>query len=266
MSIDQLAAKASKFITDNSPTILTVIGVAGTVTTAFLTGKASYRAAQKIEHEKGRIEYEATSSEDAHFDTKDKLKLVWTLYIPPVTSAGLTVAAIIAANRVGLRRAATMAALYSASEKRIAEYKNKVVEQFGEGKEQKVRDELAQDKVRQNPPGQTIVIPAGQVMCYDLYSGRYFMSTMEEIKQAQNSVNHMTLNYGHTTLSDLYDRLGLDKTRFADDVGWQSDQLLEIKFSTVMSDHDTPCIAIDYEVEPVRGLGRDPKDPISKMY
>lgn len=252
MSLDQLTAKVGKFVTDNSPTILTAIGVVGSVGTAVLTAKASWKACLKLEDVRASRFKEGKDD----LNNLDRFKLVWTLYLPSVTTAGLTVAAIIGANRIGLRRAATMAALYSASNKNMAEYKEKVAKHFGVEKEQKVRDELAQEEVRKNPPNQTIIIPSGQVMCYDRYSGRYFMNTMEGIKQAQNNVNHRALNYGHTTLTDLYDQLGMDRTAYSDDIGWQSDQLLDIQFSTVMSDNEQPCLAIEYWTEPVRDFER----------
>lgn len=250
MSFAQITAKTSKFIADNSPTILTVIGVAGTATTAVLTGKASFQASKLIQKYPNVLPDDAEKNREK--TTFEKVRLVWTLYIPPVTTGALTIAAIIAANRVGLRRAATMAALYAGSEKKLAEYKDKVVEKFGAGKEQKVRDEIAQDHVTARPSSEMVILGSGQVMCYDMYSSRYFMSDMETIKQGMNNVNYRALNYGHATLTDLYDQLGIGRTKFSDDIGWKNDQLLEITFSTVMSDDQKPCIAIDYYTEPVR--------------
>jgi hypothetical protein len=256
MDLSQFAAKTSKLIADNSPTILTVIGVAGTVTTAVLTGKAAYRAAGLVYDEESKKTEEGAYVHPARLNRQEKFLLVWKLYVPAATSAALTVAAIVGANRINMRRAAVMAALYSASNDRLAEYKEKVVKHFGEGKEQKVRDEIAQDKVTKNPSGELVIIGSGQVVCYDIPSGRYFMSSMEEIRQAENSLNSQCIKYGYASLTDFYDRIGLPRNKFSEDVGWKSDQLLEIKFSTTMADNDKPALAIDYFTEPIRDFER----------
>lgn len=253
MNFDVFVAKAGKWITDNSPTILTTIGVMGTLGTAVLAGKASFKAAYMIDDTRNARFKEG--KED--LDTVDRFKLVWTLYIPTVTAAGLTIAAVIGANRIGLRRLATMAALYSASEGRLVEYKDKVAEKLGVQKEEKIQAEVAQDRVKKNPPSeQLVIIGGGQVMCYDQYSARYFMSDMETLKQAEISINQAALRYGCATLGDFYDRLGLPRTKFSEDIGWINDQLLDLKYSTVMSDDNKPCIAIDYFTEPVRDFQR----------
>src|SRR4051794_16437805 len=98
MSIASLANKVTRFAGENSPEILTAIGVTGTITTAYLTGKASYKAYTVIAVEETRV------SEDPDLaralSKKETIKAVWPLYIPPVIAGGLTVASIVMANRI----------------------------------------------------------------------------------------------------------------------------------------------------------------------
>lgn len=244
--------KTEKLITDNSPTIMTTVGVMGTITTAYLTGKASFKAADIL-----RIEHEAAEAAGHFPDVKVDVQLVWRLYIPAATVGTVTVASIIAANRVGMRRAAAMAAAYSISEKAFDEYKAKVVEHIGQTKEQSVRDSIAQDRVNQpSEQRESIVIGTGKVLCYEQFSGRYFESSMEEIKKAQNDLNYIVINQNYASLSDLYDNLGLSRTGISDDVGWNSDHLLEIEFSTTLAEDGRPCISIGFSVEPIRNYFR----------
>ena len=51
MNVKTIIAKASRAASDNSPLLLTAIGVAGTLTTAYLTHRAAYQASQIITHE-----------------------------------------------------------------------------------------------------------------------------------------------------------------------------------------------------------------------
>lgn len=248
MALADLAKQAAKFAADNSPTILTAIGVTGALTTAFLTGKASFRAAEII--------YEA-EMDAPPLENREKVELVWKLYIPAIGSALMTTVCIVAANRIGTRRAAGLAAAYSLSEKAIAEYKAKVIDKMGEKPERDMRDELAQERINQNPPGPREVIPGntGDVLCYDSLFGRYFYSNMHTLRKAWNDTTLLTINDGYASLSDFYHNIGLSPTAYSDEVGWNTDKVLDLNFSTCLAPDDTPCISVEYLVVPVREYG-----------
>lgn len=254
MTLTAIAKQAEKFTTDHSPQILTGIAVAGTVTTAFLTGKATIKAVESL----NVYRYDQDPTAEFFISKQERAKIVWKLYVPPFIAGVTTVAAIIAANQIGTRRAAAVAAAYAISERAFDEYKDKVKEKLGENKERAVHDDIAQDRVKNNPvtEQQIVVAGGGKVLCYEGYTGRYFMSDMESLKKAQNDLNYMVLNNYYASQSDFYDLLGLDRTKVSDDVGWNSDKLLELTFSTVLSDDDRPCIVVDYQVAPIRGYSR----------
>lgn len=255
MNFAELLKRAEKLTVDNSPAILTALGVTGTLTTAYLTGKATFKAAKIIEDEQFRLNLH---NQGHDLERKEKLALVWKTYLPPALAGSFTVTAIICANRIGNKRAAAMAAAYSISEKAFSEYKEKVVEKLGAQKEQKARDELAQERVDRNPVGkqEIYITGGGDVLCYDLYTGRYFQSSMESMKKAMNEVNLQVINHGFACLNDFYAGLGLALTKIGEEVGWDLEKPLEITFSTTMSDDDRPCICIDYIVVPIRGRCR----------
>lgn len=243
MSLSELAKRAEKFLADNSPTILTAVGVTGTITTAFLTGRATFRAAEIL-----RLEREA----EPDITWKDEIRLVWHLYIPAAGTLTFTIASIIFANRIGMRRAAAMAAAYSVSERAFAEYKEKVVERIGKQRETNIRDEIAQERIDRTISKEVIMTDGGSVLCFDTMSGRYFESDMERIRKAQNDINYQILNDTYATLHDFYNFIGLPPTRYSNEVGWGSTKLLEIQFSTCLSENNRPCISIDYSSYPIR--------------
>ena len=255
MTLTRIAKQGEKLVADHSPQILTGMGVVGVVSTALLAGKASFKAADLIRQEDENKDLDPKTNV---WERHEKLLLVWKLYIPAASTGLITVAAVVGANRIGTRRAAVMAAAYSMSEKAFTEYKDKVVEKIGEKKELEVRDSVAQDRVNRNPVDnqQVIVTGGGEVLCYDTWTGRYFQSSMEALKKAQNDVNYQVLNNYYASLSDFYDKVGLSRTKNSDDFGWNSDDLLELYFSTTMSDDDRPCISVDFRVEPIRGYSR----------
>lgn len=257
MTLASFAKGVEKFVQDNSPAILTAIGVVGTLSTAYFTGKASFKAVKVINEEQARILREDLDAE-IPMTNKEKFYLTWKLYIPAAGTGVMTIACIVCANRIGNRRAAAMAAAYSISERAFTEYKEKVIEKIGENKERQVRDELAQDRVNRNPKSknEVIISGGGEVLCYDEYSGRYFESSMEEIKKAMNDTNYRIINDGFASLGDFYERLSLPSTKYSEEVGWNTDHPLEILFSTTMSDDNKPCLAIDYQTVPTRGFNR----------
>lgn len=255
VSIANVLAKSELLVRNNSTTLLTGVGVLGTISTAVLTGRASFRAANIIHNEViDRCENSVdrlNRDQSANIDTleptfKEKLEMVWPQFIPPVGVGVLTVAAIITANRLSAKEAAALATAYGISEKALQEYREKVVERLGEGKEQKIRDEIAQDRVNNTHDSKTpIVVPgSGEVLCLDLWTGRYFQSTVEKIRKAENDVNYEIVAGMYASASQFYDSLGLEATEMTDLLGWNINNRLEVQISTAMAPDSTPCVTI----------------------
>jgi len=243
LDFQRLARQAARHVMNNSPLILTVIGVTGTLTTAYLAGKASFKAAEILADNESSYE---------PLEPKEKLELVWKLYVPAATTGLITVAAIIGVNRIGARKAAALAAAYALSERSFEEYKHKVLEKMGERKEQEVRDEVMRERVKNDPASlqQVVVIGGGRVLCYEGFTGRYFMSDMQSLQRAENSLNRRIVNDGYATLSDLYDILELTHTDISGHIGWNSDNDVRFQYTTLMSDDDRPCIAFSFSDHP----------------
>lgn len=254
MDFRPILKRLEKATIDNSPAILTAIGITGTVTTAYLTAKATLKAHALLREEVARVNHGIPQSRQTEPTRKDVFLMTWKFYIPAATTGVVTIAAIFGANRVSTRRAAAMATAYSISERAFSEYKEKIVEKIGENKERAYRDEIAQERVEKNPVDEKTVIitGGGEVLCYDQFTGRYFKSSMEAIRQAENKLNHVILHDGYASLTDLYYELGLSPTSFSDEVGWTSDYLLDIKVSTTMSEDNRPCLSIDFDIRPSR--------------
>lgn len=258
-SITRFARKAEKLVTDNSPLLLTAIGVTGTITTAYLAARGGMRAQAILEDERVARSIRRKAGEpEIVLNRKEKFELVWKLYIPAVSTATFTCAAIVCANRIGTRRAAAVAAAYSVSEKAFVEYRDKVIEKIGEKQEKEVRDEIAQDRVRRMPPSNEVMITPtydGQVLCLDTFSQRYFMSDMQTLRKAQNDINAQVLHSDSATVTDYYNAVGLEPTAISDEMGWNSDKMLELHFSSTLTEHkgsEVPCMVVDFATMPIR--------------
>lgn len=246
----------------NPTTLLTGMGVTGVVSTAYFTGRASFKAARLIDREELRLrmESERTPSNPPNLEdrltNKEKVKLVWPLYVAPAGIGVTTITAIVMSNHTASKKIAALTIASGISERALQEYKTKVVEKLGENKERTIRDEIAQDRVTANPPSNTtqlVMAGSGEVLCHDMLTGRYFMSDMEKLRQAMNNTNYEIIAHDYASLSFFYDEIGLAPTAYSDLVGWRCDDHPELTFSTVLSPDGRPCIAIDFDSQPHPG-------------
>lgn len=237
MNVSRLLPNLVKVVKSNSPEILTALGVSGVITTAYLTAKATFQAADQLSA------YPTIQIPDV--PVKEQAKVVWKCYIPPAISGVATIACIVGASRVNGRRTAAAVTAYSLTERAFSEYKEKVVEQIGKGKEQKIRDELAQAAVNQTSK-EVVILGSGQVLCCELYTHRYFKSDMETLRKAQNDINARIASDVYVPLDEFYELLGLPYTSASNAIGWDSDKQMELRFSTVLSESGEPCLAFEY--------------------
>lgn len=244
-----------RFAIQNSPTILTSIGVVGTISTAVLTARSTARAVRLIDEINNPPRMQG---EDApvSLDTREAAKLVWREFVPPAVVGAVTLAAIIGANHIGGRRAAAFATAYKLSEKMAEEYRQKVVDTIGREKEDLLRGELTKDRVGRVPGVETIVLGEGEVVFYDEWSGRAFKKTIDEVANAVNQLNYQINQSWCASLSEFYDLLGLPKTRVSDDYGWNSDELLEPYYSSTLLEDGRPARSISFNVQPFQNYNK----------
>lgn len=260
LKLSILTKQAKKAIADNSPVILTALGVTGTLTVAYLTGKASFKAAEIIrEAERKNCEGNESCVEhhlaqglpcpkDPSLDNWDKVDLVWREYIPAAGIAAMTVSAIIGANHISTKRVAAFASAYSMAEKGFAQYKDKVLEKVGEKKEGEIRDEVAKQQLRDHPVTKSpiIITGHGDHLCFDAYSGRYFQSDIERVRSAINDIRDQIHSQDSATLSDYWHLVGLTSTQTSDDIGWTTDRKLEAHYTSELTKEGTPCLVVTF--------------------
>lgn len=247
---------------DNSSAILTGMAVTGTVTTAYLSGRASFKAARIIEEERNFERFENHNGEIIgplrEVSTVSMVKLTWKLFVPAVGVGATTITCILLSNKLSSKKVAALTLASGISERALQEYKDKVVERLGERQDRDLRDEIAQDRVSGQPvnPREIILAGTGEVLCYDMTTGRYFQSTVEEIKRAENKINYNLIHFMSASLSEFYDEIGLPPTTYSDAVGWNLHNKMEVMFSTTMSSDGRPCIAIDFSKQPIADYDR----------
>lgn len=235
----------------NAPTILTIAGVSGLITTTVLAVRVTPKALELIEEAK---KVRKATDQPEEMTKLDVVKTTWKCYVPVAVSGTVSAACIIGANSINGRRNVALATAYSLSESALNEYKNKVVETIGEKKEKElIHDEIMKDRIKENPPknNQIIVVGNGDSLCYDALTARYFRSSIEKIKGAINDLNYTMMTEMYIKLNDFYEAVGLPYAEVGDYLAWDiEDGKIEPILTSQLTDDGTPCLAIGFTVPP----------------
>lgn len=244
----------SKFIQDarasvvkHSPEILTGIGIAGMITTTVLAVRATPKALQLIEEEKRREDKDELTPVET-------VKAVWKCYIPAAITCVTSAACLIGASSVHVKRNAALATAYKLSETALTEYREKVIETIGEKKEQVVREKVNQEQIDKNPVvnNEIIITGEGTSLCLDPISKRYFESDIELIRRVENELNRRMLHdiCGSASLNEFYGEIGLEYTDIGDELGWNTEHLIDLSITPGMAKNGKPCLVIGHNNAP----------------
>lgn len=243
---------AGRAMSQNSTSILSATTVAGVVATAILAAKAAPKATTAL------AETDETNESLGHAiqkrSPKETFLITWKFYLPAGVAGAATIACIIGANQIGLRRQAALLGAYTLADTAFREYKDEVLAQLGENKERKIHDEIVKRKIDENPPRdeQVIITGGGEQLCYDTLSGRYFKSDIETIRQAANTVNQEILGGNmYAPLNEFWGFLGLGSTTLGEEVGFNLEHFVELVFTSHLAQDGTPCLAVGYTKLPI---------------
>lgn len=234
----------------HSPEILIGMGIAGAASSVIFAVKATPKAMILLEEKRQELGVEK-------LEAKEIIKTAAPVYIPTAVSFGVSVACIVGASSVNARRNAALTAAYTLSESTLRTYRDKVLETVGEDKEREIRQKAAIEQQQSTPEPQTLVVSgaAGQLKCFDSLSGRYFVSTKNEIDKAVNEFNRQLRDDMRISLNDWYDLIGLDTNKLGDMLGWDIERgYVETCYASRLDEDGLPCLVVNY-VEPPHYIG-----------
>lgn len=247
--IANLAKSVRRSLKKHSPEILTGIGIAGMIAATITAVKATPKALQLIDAQEIK--------DGERLSALEVVKTTWKCYIPAAVTGSLSVACLIGASSVNMRRNAALATAYTISETALKEYKEKAIEVVGAKKEQAIRDAVDKDHIEKNPVSskEVIVTNLGETLCLDVLSGRYFKSDIEKLRRAANELNRRMLDEMFISLNDFYYEIGLDNIALGEDLGWNVDKgFIDLSFSSQLAENGIPCLVIRYEIAPQYGF------------
>lgn len=239
------------------PGILTAVGIGGMFAAIADAIRSTPKAMRAIDLAKSD-KHASDVNPKPTLNPYEVLKVSWKYYIRTALLATASTACLIGGQHVNARRNAALATACTLSDQAFREYQRKVVETIGEKKEEKIRADVAQDRVIQNvSSGSTIVSTGrGQTLCYDVFTGRLFYSDIEFLRKCVNNLNErmVTLHRDYISLNDWYYEVGLEPVPIGDDLGWNLNYsgCIELEFDSVLLE-GTPCLSVSYRVMPKYG-------------
>lgn len=236
----------------HSPEILAGVGVVGTVASAVMACKATLKlndilddckeTRDKIKAVEADPKYQNEyTPEDAKKDltvnyTQTAVKIA-KLYAPAVILGSASLGCLLASNDILRKRNAALSAAYMTVDKSFKEYRSRVAERFGEEVEKEIRYNIKAQEIETivaNEDGsETVVMEEAKVMDPNLYSdyARFFDEANPNwqndpeynlmfLKSQQQYANDLLKSRGRLFLNEVYDMLGIDRSKAGQVVGW----------------------------------------------
>ena len=248
--------KAGLKLKKHSPEILVVGGVVGLVASGVMACKATTKLSAILDDSKEQIELfdkvaanpemvnEEYTVEDAEKDKKivkvQTAVKVAKLYAPAVAIGMVSIGAIFASNNIMRKRNVALGAAYATVDRAFKDYRNRVVDRFGEELDKELRYNLKTKEVKEtvedeNGKKKTVKrnikymdspMPSEFAVIYDDGCAGWTKDPEDNkffLIQQQRYANERLKRRGYLSLNEVYELLGFPSTKAGQVVGWLYD-------------------------------------------
>jgi len=255
-SLSKLTGRTGLVVQKNSPEILLVVGVVGTIASTVLACRATLKVESVLDAHKEKTDKinecwdkvqngEISTGEYSQNDHKKDLTIMYgktslefiKLYGPAFTLGVASIACIIGAHGIMKTRNVALMAAYKAVEESFTAYRKRVIEEHGEDVDYMYKNGLRSEvvtetevdadgkshKVKKTNVVQDPGMPSMYARFYDESCARWSPNAeynLMFLRSQQNYHNEMLKVRGHVFLNEVYDALGIDRTKPGSVVGW----------------------------------------------
>lgn len=253
LKANRLINNAGLQLKKHSPEILMVAGIAGTIASTVMACKATLKVNEILEEKNENIKNINTVFESSEYDytEEDKnkdLTIVYAqtgvkllkLYAPAIGLGILSIGAIVAGHNILKKRNIALAAAYAVVDKGFKDYRKNVVDRFGNDidkelryniKAKEIEVEETDDKGKKTTKKEVLNVVGGNVSDYskffDEMSTQYHKDAeynLMFLRRQQDWANEKLKSKGHLFLNEVYDMLGIPRTKAGQIVGWIYDE------------------------------------------
>lgn len=241
----------------HSPEILVVAGVVGAVTSAVMACKATTKVHDILEDTKTKVDqvHEVLANDDipeekySVEDSKKDLAIIYAqtgfefikLYGPSVALGVLSITAILTSNNILRKRNLALAAAYTTIDRSFKEYRGRVIERFGKDLDHELKHNIKAKEIEEtvtNEDGteitETKTVDVANPTKYSDYA-RFFDEACSGwtkdpelnlmfLKRQQSYANDLLQRRGYLFLNEVYDMIGIPRTKAGQVVGWVYDE------------------------------------------
>lgn len=243
IAVSRKVARTALVTSKHSPTLLFAGGVIGVAGTVVLACRATLKVEEVLVEAEKKMQ-DVTNVQHLNYsetDRKHDKVIVYTqtivklgrLYGPSIALGTLSIAALTGSHHILSKRNAALTAAYAAIQRGFNDYRKRVVDELGEEKDRQFRYGTAE--VQETVVGKdgkpevkthTVVNSSGASMYakfFDQFNQNW--NTVPELNRVflqsvQNYMNDRLHVRGHVFLNEVYDALGIDRTRAGSIVGW----------------------------------------------
>lgn len=235
-----------------SPEILMGVGVVGIVASTVVACKATLKASDIIADAQEDLEKIKMVAEDPKYvdqyseeDLKKDKTILYTqtglkiakAYLPAVGLGVASIACLVSSNNILKKRNIALAAAYTTVDKSFKEYRKRVTDRFGEEVERQIRHNIKAHEIEEtivdedgNEKKITKNVETCEIDGYSEYS-RFFDDgctgwekdaeyNLVFLKAQQQYANDLLRSKGHLFLNEVYDMLGIPRSKAGQVVGW----------------------------------------------
>jgi len=251
--ITRAAGRGSILLKKYSPEILLGSGIVGIIASTVLACKATLKAEELLEETKATfhaIENAKTVSPPDRYTLQDYRKdlalagvqttVAWgKLYGPALALGVASLSAIIGSHGIMQRRTASLMAAYGLIQESFASYRRRVLDTLGEEEDRKFRFGVREiEVIEEGEIGKSGKPKKGKksvkkefdpnaksdyARFFDEYSNQWrneASMNMFFLKAQQVQANDLLTSHGHLFLNEVYDMLGIPRSKEGAVVGW----------------------------------------------
>jgi hypothetical protein len=231
-------ARSALLTQKNSPGILLGAGVVGMVGSTVLACRATLKVDTVLDEAKHKLNTARTLQHDDYSET-DRQKDVTLIYVqtsvkvakmyaPAIIVGGLSIAALTRSHDILTKRNAALTAAYAALDKGFTEYRARVVEKYGEEQDRDFRYGTEQVEITEGKKKKMVTrVGPGDPSIYARFFDKSSSSWSKEpeynllfLKCQQNYANDLLRSRGHVFLNEVYDMIGVPRSKAGSVVGW----------------------------------------------
>lgn len=238
VAVTRTIARNQLLLQKNSPKILFGAGIVGVVGSTVLACRATLKmddvlseAAEKID-----LANNLDHPEYSEFDRSKDIKIVrvqtavkiMRLYGPAIIIGGASIACLTKSHQILSSRNAGLTAAYAALEKGFNEYRARVVAKYGEDEDRDFRYGTREITTGEGKKQKTVTRvglgdPSIYARFFDVSSASWNKDpeyNLIFLKCQQNYANDLLHARGHVFLNEIYDMLGIPRSKAGAVVGW----------------------------------------------